>query len=257
MSDGPEVALNWPFPYLYNPLQRHHKRCKQKIEKDELRVGREIDNGDYLMTLWHHLGCWGDMDKGFGSDDMEVFEGLDASDQDEVRQALDEPVKKVKKGTCPFLHCPLPCGAGWRPRLSSLNPTRPSTSVDLPLAAPPKKTTPKANKETKKPAPLHPRRRSPRRRSPWPRQRLRRAPNVKSAGRASEQRPHAVVSIFSMSHPALTHQVPRSASQRSNCGESNVSSACQRAFSAPALSSARVLCVRLTKWKLSNAMRSV
>jgi hypothetical protein len=55
------------FPILYNPLQRHHKRCKQKIEKDELRVGREIDNGDYLMTLWHHLGCWGDMDKGFGS----------------------------------------------------------------------------------------------------------------------------------------------------------------------------------------------
>jgi hypothetical protein len=142
------------FPILYNPLQRHHKRCKQKIEKDELRVGREIDNGDYLMTLWHHLGCWGDMDKGFGSDDMEVFEGLDASDQDEVRQALDEPVKKVKKGTCPFLHCPLPCGAGWRPRLSSLNPTRPSTQFRPSSRSAAKKTTPKANKETKKPAPL-------------------------------------------------------------------------------------------------------
>ena len=37
------------------------KRCKQLIENQTLRIGREMDLGDYSTTHWHHLECWRDM----------------------------------------------------------------------------------------------------------------------------------------------------------------------------------------------------
>ncbi|EAR97625.1 poly polymerase and DNA-ligase Zn-finger region family protein (macronuclear) [Tetrahymena thermophila SB210] len=74
------------------------KQCKQKIAKDEVRVGISISKGDYDETSWYHVSCFSKT-KFAGSKDIEDLDGysaLSGTEQAEAKKNFDKGAKAAK-----------------------------------------------------------------------------------------------------------------------------------------------------------------
>ena len=86
------------------------KTCKNKIDKDVMRIGKvrrspsvtttdpaclrqEFDNGQYTSVSWHHLTCF-NLSKVATGDDLAGFSLLSAAQQTEVAARLGQPGQK-------------------------------------------------------------------------------------------------------------------------------------------------------------------
>ena len=91
------------FPYSVEPAKSNRascKVCKQKIDKDALRIGTEtMGAGDYTMTSWRHIECQKNPKRGLDSlDDLKGFASLTAEQQAAVKKWFESgPAASPKK----------------------------------------------------------------------------------------------------------------------------------------------------------------